>query len=123
MNTTKNAVVATALSVMLFGPGQSVSHAGDAVLTMKPLRAISYDVGTERAVSYFQSGNGHCKLVITLAREPDWDNAGNFTATRFEAAIHAGKSTRYHATEFECAADAQAMSVTRVERLAASSGQ
>ena len=123
MNPTKNGLVATALSVMLFGPWQFAAHADKAVLTMKPLHAISFDVGTERAVSYFLSENGHCRLVVTLAGEPDWDNAGAFTAARFEAAIHAGKSTRYNVTEFACAADAQAMKVMHVEQVAASAGQ
>ncbi len=93
-------------------------------MTMKPVHGISFDVGAKRAVSYFLSDNGECKLVLTLADAPDWNAASKFTATRFEAAVRSGTATRYASAEgvaidFACQSNAQAMSVRAVEQVAA----
>lgn len=89
---------------------------------MKPIHGISFDVGSKRAVSYFLSENGQCKLVLTLADPPKWDDISTFTATRFEATIPGGKATRFHSSEsksheFACHPNAQAMSVIPVTRV------
>ena len=80
-----------------------------------PMGGVSFDIGAERAVSYFLSDHGQCKLVLTHARAPNGNDA-NFTATRFEATIDAGKATRYvssdgPAIDFECQPNAQSMSI------------
>jgi hypothetical protein len=66
-------------------------------------------------VTYFLSDNGRCKLVLTQARAARGNHA-NFAATRFEATIDAGKTTRYvssdgHAIDFECQPNAQSVSI------------
>jgi hypothetical protein len=43
------------------------------MLTMKPLHGVSFDLGTKRAVSFFSSVAGHCKLVLTYAEPLVWD--------------------------------------------------
>ncbi len=93
------------------------------ILTMKPLQGISFDVGTKRAVSYFLREDGICKLVLTLAEAPAWDDSSRYTATRFEAAVDPGNATRYDSPEgksldFGCLADAQAMRVRAVDEVA-----
>jgi hypothetical protein len=130
MNPTKNIAIATALTGLLALTNACAAQAAEpsAALTLKPLHGISFEVGAKRAVGYFLSENGQCKLVVTLAGEPNWDDKGSFTATRFEAAILAGKATRYTSTDgkafdFACAADAQAMNVKQVEQIAAITGQ
>lgn len=92
------------------------------VQILKPLHGISFPVGTKHAAGYFLSDNGVCKLVLTLADEPNWDEIPNFTATRHEAAIPAGKATQFNATEgkaieFACQAGARAMSVKGTEQV------
>ena len=124
MTSTKKLIVATALTGLLAGAGTlQAAETSRALKTMKPMHGISFDVGAERAVSFFLSENGHCKLVVTLAGEPNWNDIGSFTVTRFEAAISAGKTTRYISTEgkgfeFACASDAQAVSVTALDQVA-----
>lgn len=95
-------------------------------LTMKPLQGISFDAGSQRAVSYFTSENGACELVVTLAGEPDWDHASSLTISRFEATVSPDHATKFRphtgkVLEFFCEAGAAAMSVTGVEEVAAGS--
>jgi hypothetical protein len=117
--------VATAFASILATADLGTLQAADnsPILTMKPLQGISFDVGTKRAASYFLREDGMCKLVLTLAEAPTWDDVSRFTATRFEAAINAGNATRYDSPEgksldFACLADAQAMSVRPVDEVA-----
>ncbi|MGQ0673190.1 MAG: hypothetical protein ACT4N2_09980 [Hyphomicrobium sp.] len=118
-------MTSTKLIALAASIAASSAQAQDAApsLTMKPLAGISLDLGSERAVGYFQSADGACKLVLTLAGEPNWDNASVFAASRFEASIGAGKSVRYasdtgKAIDFACAADAQSVSASPVVRFA-----
>lgn len=118
-------IAATALTglLALHNAGAVQAAESSSQLTMKPLHGISFDVGTQRAVSYFLSDNGRCKLVLTLAEQPNWDDGPSLSATRFEAAVPGGKSTRFNspegkALEFACQTDAQAMSVKAVEQVA-----
>lgn len=124
----KNILAVSGFSAALLFTG-SAGYAAENpnIGTMKPLHGLSFDVGAKRAVSYFVSVNGSCKLVLTIAEEPKWDEFSSFTATRFEAAIPAGKATRFNPTEgtalrFECQAGAQAMSVETVVQFAYSGG-
>ena len=114
---TKIIALAAALSLSTLA---TVAQASEP-LTIKPLQGISFDVGTDRAASYFVSETGQCKLVLTQA-DPNADTE-TFSATRFEAAIGAGKATRYVSNgrtfEFGCAHDAQAMHIKPVSQLAA----
>lgn len=91
----------------------------DAAVTMSPMKGVTFDVGAERAVSYFVSDNGRCRLVLTKAGQPNWTDA-TFTATRFEATIDAGKSTRYESNDgsaivFDCRSDARSVSIRGVD--------
>lgn len=93
-------------------------------LTMKPQHGVSFAIGSERAVGYFLRENETCKLVLTLAGEPDWDNPGTFVSTRFETVVTAEKTVRYGAKEgkvlkFSCGAGAQTMSITGLDETAA----
>jgi len=75
-------------------------------------------------VSYFLNQGGDCKLVVTLAEEPNWEGAQNFVATRFEATVLSGKTTRYQSggktIDFACDATAQSMDVTIAPQFAGS---
>ncbi|MGQ0455558.1 MAG: hypothetical protein ACT4OU_00705 [Hyphomicrobium sp.] len=89
---------------------------------LKPLHGVSFEIGTKRAVSYFVRDNGACKLVVTLADSMSEHGDATFSATRFEAAVSAGKSTRYRSSEgktleFGCHDKAQAMSVKPIEQV------
>ena len=122
MNSVKKIIVGTAFAAVLSLSTTAATQAADA-LTMKPLQALSFDVATKHAVAYFVSHNGACKLAVTLAETPNADDVTTFTTTRFEAAIDAGKATRFNASvgkalEFACQADTLAMTVKAVEQIA-----
>jgi len=83
-----------------------------------PMGGVSFDIGAERAVAYFLSDTGRCKLVLTQAGAARGNDA-NFTATRFEATIDAGEVTRYvssdgHGIDFECQPNAQSVTILGV---------
>jgi hypothetical protein len=116
MNPIKTIIAAAALSALSLGAAQAAEE------TMKPMQGASFHSGTKHAVAYYVADNSHCKLVLTLAEEPK-GVATTFESTRFEAALAAGKSTRYPlvegtSLEFACEAGAQAMKVHRLESLA-----
>jgi len=120
-------VVATALTGVVFMNGAGALEAADtpSILTMTEMQGVSFDVGTQRAVSYFLNSSGTCKLVLTMAephsRYDDNDDVYSFTSSRFEAAIPAGKTARFkpasaRAFEFICQAGARSMSIIPVEQ-------
>ena len=118
MNSLMKILVGTAFAAVLSLSTTAATQAADG-MTMKPLQALSFDVATKHAVAYFLSQNGACKLAVTLAETPDADDVTTFTTTRFEAAIDAGKATRFDVSagkvlEFACQADTLAMTVKPV---------
>lgn len=120
--------LAALAGALALNAGALQAAGASSVLTMKPLHGVSFDVGTGRAVSYFLNDNGQCKLVLTLAEASDWDDPSRFAATRFETTISAGSATHYNpahgnAVEFACASDAQAMTATITQQVAAVEAQ
>ncbi|MGE0023510.1 MAG: hypothetical protein AB7S70_07760 [Hyphomicrobium sp.] len=115
---------ASVAALLAFGATQPASAGSQASLTMQPLEGVSFDVGSERAVAYFTAHRGSCKLVVTLAAEPDWNNGPSQTYRRFEATVDGGKRTHLRsetdgsAFEFHCEAGAVAMSVTEMQAVA-----
>jgi hypothetical protein len=90
---------------------------------MKPLHGISFDIGTKRAVSYFLSESGRCKLTVVIADAIKGDELPTDTPVRFDVAIDAGKGARLDTAEgkslqFACAHGTQAMNVTEVTQVA-----
>jgi hypothetical protein len=125
MNSTKNIMIMTVATALLALGTAGASEAADASrpLTMKPLRGVSFDVGTKRAVSYFLSEGGQCKLTLIVAERMTDDAVPTDTPVRFEATIDAGNDTRVDTPEgkglqFECKPGSLAMSVIEVEQLA-----
>ena len=116
-------ITGTAFAAVLFSLSNGAATQAPDVVTMTPVQALSFNVETKHAVSYFLSANGTCKLVLTVAEAPDAEDVTKFVATRFEAAIDAGKTTRFDvitgkSLDFACQADAQSMSVTAVDQVA-----
>lgn len=129
MNSTKIIAIAAAFATISSFAGLKAQAAESAPeLTMKPLGGVSFDVGSKRAVSYFLSEKGTCKLVLTIADTPNLDGMPTLTATRFEASVPAVGTTRYdavggEAVEFACHEGAQSMSVRLSERVAGTAGR
>jgi hypothetical protein len=125
MNAIKTRILATATSALLAIGTAGVSEAGDIshALTMKPLHGVSFDVGSKRAISYFLSESGQCRLTLIVAERMKDDAPPKDTPVRFEASIHAGNKTRFDTPEgkglqFECKPGSRAMSVIEVDQVA-----
>jgi hypothetical protein len=124
MNTTKLATIAATLTG-LFAIQAPMAHGDEEtyLLAMQPLQAVNFDRGDEHLVGYYMHESGRCRLSVTRASSTDLNAPSTFAATRFEAVVDAGASTRYvspngHAFEFACAADALAMNVKPLEQVA-----
>ena len=93
-------------------------------VTMKPLMAASLDVGTRHVVSYFLTSDGRCKLTLMMAEEARNDADGpTALASRLLVMVDAGGTARFDtadsgAVQFDCKADAQAMTMSTVDRVA-----
>ena len=130
MTISKNIIFAVALSAISFAGNAGASLAGETtkIQTIKPLQALSFDAGQKRGIGYFTSDASTCKLVLTLADTPNQDEPQGFTVSRYEAAVPAGKNTRYSSEEgrtfeFGCSAHAEAMTFKPLRSIASAQGE
>ena len=133
MNLAKKIIAATAVTCVLALADLGAVQAGESSpgwRPMKPLYAVSFDVGRKHVLSYFLSKKGLCDLSIFVTDRPDatpeGDEIPTLTTVRFKATIDGGKrvhvgTTEGKSLEYVCATDAQAMSVRVVNQVAASS--
>jgi hypothetical protein len=133
MSLAKNIIVATALTGILAMAHLGAVQAGDATpvwRTMKPLHAISFDVGRKHVLSYFLRKEGLCELTMMVTDRPDEASDGDEIPTlataRFKAAIDGGKTARLDtpegkSLEYACTTDAHAMSVMQMNQVAVAS--
>jgi hypothetical protein len=133
MNFAKKIVAATAVTCVLATAKFGAVQAGDSSQVwkpMKPLYAVSFDVGRKHVLSYFLSKKGQCDLTTLVTDRPDeaaeGDEIPELTTARFRATIDGGKTAHVDTAEgksleYVCATDAQAMSVRQVNQVAAAS--
>jgi hypothetical protein len=133
MNFAKKLFVATALTGFLATANLGAAQAGDfspGWKPMKPLYAVSFDVGRKHVLSYFLNKNGQCDLTTLVTDRPDeaaeGDEIPTLNTTRFRAAINGGKTAHLDiaegkSLEYACAADAHAMGVRQVSPVAVAS--
>jgi hypothetical protein len=125
MYSMKNAIAAALAGILsLTAAGAAQAEDASSPLTMKPRHGISFDIGTKRAVSYFLSESGRCKLTLVVAEAIKGDELPTDTPVRFDVAIDAGKGARLDTAEgkslqFTCVNGTQAMNVSEVEQFAA----
>jgi hypothetical protein len=125
MNSLRATIAATVLAgFALAGATLSKAEERDSVLTMKPLHAISFDLGRKHAIGYFLSENGQCKLTLVVADAMQGDAIPTDEPLRFDVAINADKNARFDTAEgkalqFACAHGSEAMSVGEVSQVAA----
>ena len=133
MSFVKKIVAATAVTCVLAMANLGAVQAGDSSQVwkpMKPLYAVSFDVGRKHVLSYFLSKNGLCDLTILVTDRPDelveGDVIPTLTTARVKAVIDGGKSAHVDTAEgksleYACGTDAQAMSVREVNPVAVAS--
>ena len=116
------ALTAVATVALLLSAVELRAADNSTIQKIRPLQGISIDLGKRRGVGYFLNDNGKCRLVVTVADEPNLQDGQTFTATRFEAEVPAGQATRYDASEavleFACEAAAQSMEMTMTRQYA-----
>lgn len=123
MNSMKNTFAMIVLAGVLSMNAVSTSHAGEASWTLKPLNGVSFDIGAKRALSYFLSEEGQCKLTLIVANKMQGDEVPTDTPVRFDVAIDAGKDARLDTAEgkslrFDCVSQAQVLEVTEIQQVA-----
>lgn len=133
MNFAKKIFVATALTSFLAMANLGAVKAGDPSpewKPMKPLYAVSFDVGRKRVLSYFLSKNSMCHLTILVTDRPgkvaEGEEIPTLTTARFRAVTDGGNTVWYDTAvgkslEYACATDAQAMNVRQVNQVAVTS--
>jgi hypothetical protein len=127
MNSIKTFRIAAALAGLSLN-AVSICHADDGIRTMKPLQAVSFDIGSKRAVSYFLSEQGHCKLALAVADRMIGDEVPDDTPVRFDVDIDAGKDARFDTADgnslhFACGAETRVVVISEVPQVAAYAGQ
>jgi hypothetical protein len=85
----------------------------------RPTQAISYELGSKRAVGFFQTVDGKCQLVLMIAEVVDPDQARPSSAARLKVAIAPGQSAAIDSEEgasmvVTCGSGATMVEVTRV---------
>ena len=132
MNFAKKIIVATAVTCVLAIANLGAVQAGESSpgwRPMKPLYAVSFDVGRKHVLSYFLSKKGLCDLTVMVTDRPDatpeGDEIPTLTTIRFKATIDGGKAAHVDTAEgksleYVCATEAQAMSVRVVNQVAVS---
>lgn len=123
MNSVKSTFAMTVLAGVLCMNAVSSAHAEDASWTLKPLNGVSFDIGAKRALSYFLSEEGQCKLSLIVANRMQGDEVPTDTPVRFDVAIEAGKDARLDTAEgkslrFDCATQTQVLKITKIEQVA-----
>ncbi len=93
-------------------------------VAMKPLKAISLDVGSKHVVGYFLNTEGQCKLTLMIADGlRDETNEPSAQVMRLRLMVEPGRSARVDTTDgrllqFGCETDAQAMNATLLDQVA-----
>ena len=130
MKLARKLFVATLLTGIVALADLGAAQAGDSSpvwKTMRPLYAVSFDVGRKHVLSYFLSKSSQCELTVMVTDRPGEDPKGNeippLRTERFRAAVDGGRTARFdtaegRSLEYACAAGAQTMRVREVNQVA-----
>ncbi len=125
MKTAKRIVTAAFGGALCLAAGVASSDAGTrSPTTMKPLKAISLDVGSKHVVGYFLNAEGQCKLTLMVADAArDESSEASSQIMRLRLMVEPGKAALVDTTEgrmlqFACESEAQAMNATLLDQVA-----
>ena len=136
MNLSKKIIAGAALTgvlAMAYPGALQAEDLSSGSKAMKPLYAVSFEVGRKHVTSYFLKKGGLCDLTMMVTDRPDetpwWSNdIPTLSTAQFKAQITGGETalfgfgaTEGRALEYACATGAQAMSVRQVYAVASSS--
>lgn len=88
-----------------------------------PLKGVTLDVGSKRAIGYYTATAGSCDLTLMIAEAYRDDTTATAQPVRVKTTVAAGGSTRVEtqdgpALQFACAPGAVTMTVQPLDRLA-----
>ena len=133
MNSSTKFIAGTALTGVLAMAYPGAVQAGDLSpggTLMRPLYAVSFDIGRWHVLSYFLRKNARCDLTVIVTDRPNQTPDGDFipslSTAQFKRAIHGGKAAwldtaQGKALEYFCSPGAHWMKVREVAQFAASS--
>ena len=95
----------------------------DTTLRALPMHAVTFDIGSKHAISYFLVNDGNCDLTVWLTDISLDDEAAPSMATRMVLSVAPGKTMRVgsaegKAAEFTCATNAESMRVLTLTEVA-----
>jgi hypothetical protein len=125
MTTGKHILTAAIGAALCLATTMSLSAAESrAPTTMKPLKAISLDVGSKHVVGYFLNAEGQCKLTLMIADAArDESSEPSAQVMRLRLMVEPGRSALVDTTDgrllqFGCEPNAQAMNATLLDQVA-----
>ena len=120
--TIKNITALVALVGLALSGGLEAAEL-DTTLRALPMHAVTFDIGSKHAISYFLVNDGNCDLTVWLTDISLDDKSTPATATRMVLSVAPGRtmqvgSAEGMAAEFACAANAESMSVRTLTEVA-----
>jgi hypothetical protein len=113
-------VLYSALAVLSGAAGASAGEA--AAYHVKPLKGITFAVGSKRAVGYYASVENACKLTLMLSDPYQGNGTAASEPVRVNLTVREGTAASVDAPEgslaFRCASGATAMTIQPIERTA-----
>ncbi|WP_334389542.1 hypothetical protein [Bradyrhizobium sp. AZCC 2262] len=96
--------------------GRATDQGPSGVETFWPIEGISYQLGSKRAVGYFEPRNGKCQVTLMIAEAVDPDQAQPSSAARLSLPMQPGESAALaseegRSIELTCGAGAQTVAV------------
>lgn len=90
---------------------------------LAPIQAATFDVGSKRAVTYYEPGKNLCRVSVLVADRYDANSNELPTAVRFSSIVPGGTSTRVETPEgpslaLACAPGATKLFVQTIDRVA-----
>lgn len=118
LSPTRAAATLAVLGLCFAAAGASsatVTQSGN-VATYQANHALTYVLGSKRAIGYFTPVSGECRVTLMIAEAVDPDVASTVTAARVTMTIRPGQSAAVSSVEAEsitltCGTDAQTMQV------------
>ena len=126
----RNSILAAVSLAAVTGLAALPSHADEgakvSAKVLAPLKAGRFDIGSKKALAYYQNDRNTCKVTVILAQpfdeNADYAHPAN-EAVRFNTAVVAGTSTRVETAEGRalalwCSPMAATLFVQTVDRVA-----
>ena len=88
-----------------------------------PLKGVTLDVGSKRAIGYYTANSGACELTLMIADAYRDDGSAATQPVRVKTTVGSGTSARVDtqdgpSLQFACAPGASTMTVQPIDRLA-----